>query len=128
MGKKDVHQAIVLSKEEAELERIRRIEAALYERAAHIVECAMRAPEIRKDQEECPEGWDPTDFAIAKAAWGNQKEQPAFLKMAQNFQASSMKVRAHENSGPKILNATIVTTTAPLPVFPERVVKRDEDE
>lgn len=128
MGKKDVHQAIVLSKEEAELERIRAIESALHERAAHILACSMRAPEIKPDADECPPDWDPTDFAIAKAAWLSQKEAPTFLKTAQAFLSGSMKVRAHENSGPKILNATIVQTTAPLPVFPERTVKRDEDE
>lgn len=122
--------------EETELERIRAIESALHETAASILAASMRAPEIKPDAEEPPPEWlavmKPADadkaFRIAKAAWMSQKDAPVFLKTAQQFLSGSMKVRANENTGPKVLNATLVTVTAPPPVFPERVVRNDDEE
>jgi hypothetical protein len=136
MPTKKAALAKVLRDEEAELERIRALESALHETAASILAASMRAPEIRPDQETPPEAWlevmKPADaekaLRIAKAAWMSQKDAPVFLKTAQQFLQGSMKVRANENTGPKVLNATIVTTTAPAPVFPERVVRNDDEE
>jgi hypothetical protein len=136
MGKKEAPIAQVISKEEQELERIHDIELALHQRAAEIVGDAMLAPEIDRNQINFPEHWlnsMPREraeraFATAKAAWESQKEAPVFLKLAPAFLVGSMKVRAHENSGPKVLNATVVQVTAPLPQFPERIVKGEDDE
>lgn len=135
MSEKKPKLAEIVRSEEQELEEIRAIEFSLHQRAAEIVGDAMLATEIKKGQTEFPEHWlnrmsrerAERAFAAASAAWESQKDAPAFLKLAPAFLAASMKVRAHENAGPKVLNATIVTTTAPLPTFPERIVKREDE-
>lgn len=128
--------AKVVHDEEAEIERIRAIEGALHETAASILAASMRAPEVNPGDEAPPDAWlevmKPADaekaFRIAQAAWMSQKDAPVFLKLAQQFLSGSMKVRSNENAGPKTLNATLVTVTAPAPQFPERVVKNDDEE
>ena len=127
--------AKVLDREEAELERIRALEGALHQQAAKIVEYTLRAPEIDPSKDEIPAAWLNTmtrddaerAFRIARAAWASQKDSPAFLKTASNFLATSMKIRSNEQGGPKVLNATIVQVTQPLPQFPERIVKNDDE-
>jgi hypothetical protein len=133
--KKEAKKAIVLSREEQDFEKIRAIDLGLHLRAAEIVGDAMLATEIERGDETYPKEWlktmDPERadraFRTASAAWESQKEAPIFLKLAKDFLAGSMKVRSNENQGPKVLNATIVQVTAPLPVFPERIVKNDDE-
>lgn len=135
MAKKASQLAEIMRSEERDLERIRDIELALHERAAEIVGDAMLAPEVARDAEEPPPHWYNTmtreraarALAVAKAAWESGKEAPVFLKLAPAFLVGSMKARAQEHQGPRVLNATIVTTTAPLPIFPERVIHDDDD-
>lgn len=134
---KKTSAAIVLSNEEEDFERIRQLEVALHERAAAIQDAAMRAPDIAPGDETYPPEWErdfggkeaaERAFRVAKAAWGSQKDAPIFLKMAQAFLVGAMKARASEDRAPRILNATLVQTTAPLPVFPERIVQSDDDD
>lgn len=128
--------AKVVKNEEDELQRIREIETALHETAASILAASMRAPEINPEDPKAPAAWlevmSPADaekaLRIARAAWMSQKDAPIFIKTAQQFLQGSMKARANETGGPKTLNATLVTVTAPPPVFPERVVKNDDEE
>lgn len=133
-------KAIVVSKETREFERIRAIEDALHERAAEILQYSMMAPDLSEEdraQTRAPGEWRAKftkseeaerAFRVAKAAWESQKEAPVFLKIAPAFLAGSMKARSNENAAPKTINATVIATTAPLPVFPERVVKSDNDD
>lgn len=134
---KEVKAAIVLGSQEEEFEKIREIENGLHLQAASIVQAAMRAPDINPEDENCPESWyqqfgsieqAKRAFRIACAAWKSNKDAPAFLKLSQDFLAGSMKARSKEDKGPRVLNATIVTTTAPAPVFPERIVTHDDDD
>ena len=117
-------KAVAISREESDFDRIRAIENGLHEKAASILGHALRAPEINPGQTEIPAQWlqemtqEEAERAlrIANAAWASQKE------------AAAMKARAHENQGPRTLNATIVQMSAPMPVFPERIVSGDDDD
>lgn len=136
---KQAKNAMVLSKDEQDFERIRALELALHERAASILGYAMMAPDLTENdlRQSVPTGeWlakfeDSEEgkraFRIAKAAWESAKDAPVFLKLAPAFLAGSMKARANEDRAPRTLNATIIQTTAPLPVFPERIVNNEDE-
>lgn len=133
---KKAAMATVVSREETDLERLRHMETALHQRAASILEYAMRAPELTKEMieaEEPPPEWTRVmgsreealkAFRIAQAAWASQKEAPTFLKLAQNFLAGAMKARATEKQGPRVLNATLVQVSGPAPTYPKRLVPK----
>ena len=134
MSKKS-SRAVVLSREETDFERVRHIETALHERAASILDYAMRAPELTTEMMEAgepPPEWTHEmgsrdealkAFRIAQAAWASQKDAPIYLKLAQSFLTGAMKARSAENQGPRVLNATLVQVAGPVPVFPERRVE-----
>lgn len=136
MASKKAAKALVVAKEEQDFARIRAIESALHERAASILGYAMMAPDLDETEmaQDTPSGQWLSKFdnreegqrawRIARAAWSSAKEAPVFLKLAPAFLAGSMKARANENAGPRVMNATIVTMTTPMPQFPERLVDK----
>lgn len=65
---------------------------------------------------------------IALAAWQSPKEAPVALQIAAKVLGGMQKARAMADQGPKSLNLTMVSISAPgqpIPVFPEKEVKHE---
>lgn len=116
----------------ADMADVAQLEEDLFHQVSVILTDAMKFRDIAPDAEAPPVEWiraiglaeAEKRFRIAKAAWASAKDAPAGLKLAKDAMVGMVRARATRDQGPRVLNATLIQTSAPMPVFPERIVDK----
>jgi len=116
---------------EARAEEIRGIEDRIQAGALEVIEDSMWWRSLDPEAESPPEEWIAElgrerarqRFRVAKANWMSAKEAPIGIRTATLVSMGITKARAMEKQVPKSLNVAFVQMSAPLPEFPEIVVK-----
>lgn len=115
-------------------DEIKSVEDGLLEKAEAIVGGVMSFADIDPDAEGPPKSWVDElgieaavkKFRLAQAGRLSSSAAPVGIKVATAVQATIMKARAMEKSGPKLLNVQLVQMSAPLPEFPRRIVESNK--
>lgn len=127
---------VTLAKEgSAALERMREIEAEIFEESAGMMRDILRfgdwpAQDAGK-QEELHLRWTATYGPeradrmrnLCQAAWMGKKEAPIGLAIAQAVYVGGVKARALAESAPRVLNVQRIEFAAPKTEYPEIEVK-----
>jgi hypothetical protein len=125
-----------LTREELINEQLRELENELLAQSLEQIRDAQAWPEVAveldpKDENEIPKDWvekhgkkkAKEKFRVARASMMSQKDAPVGLKQNIQLATGIIKARAHEKTGPKILNINLVEMPHVTVQFPETEVK-----
>lgn len=124
------------TREELVNEQLRELENELLTQSLEQIRDAQAWPEVAKeldpkDESEIPEEWvrqhgkkkAKEKFRVARASLLSQKDAPVGLKQSVQVATGIIKARAHEKTGPKILNLQLVEMPQVIVQYPETEVK-----